>query len=158
MCIRLCLDIQCLSVKEAKKAIGIQFSLFYKGFLLSSHLFQTEKLPPFSLLPIFLILLSCITEALQPPRRTSVQIEPRLVFQSITKFVIFWIIEMFIFGWVSILGEKCACTKNDHVYTRAGEFQKKILHLDQNRVFGPKNAQKKFGSPTPNFPPPKFGK
>ena len=45
-----------------------------------------------------------------------------------------------------------------YIYSRAGEFQKFFLHLDQNRVFGPKNAQKKFGSPTPNFPPPKFGK
>ena len=49
-------------------------------------------------------------------------------------------------------------TMSAAVNSRAGEFQKKFLHLDQNRVFGPKNAQKKFGSPTPNFPPPKFGK
>ena len=42
--------------------------------------------------------------------------------------------------------------------TRAGEFTKKNLYHGKNRVFGPKNAQKKFGSPTPNFPPPQFGK
>ena len=40
---------------------------------------------------------------------------------------------------------------------RAGEFSKKIIHHGQNRVFGQKNAQKKLGSPTPNFPPPQFG-
>ena len=40
---------------------------------------------------------------------------------------------------------------------RAGEFTKKNLYHGKNRVFGPKNAQKKFGSPMPNFPPPQFG-
>ena len=40
---------------------------------------------------------------------------------------------------------------------RAGEFSKKFIHHGQNRVFGQKNAQKKLGSPTPNFPPPQFG-
>ena len=41
---------------------------------------------------------------------------------------------------------------------RAGEFPKKNFHHGRNRVFGPKNAPKKFESPTPNFPPPQFGK
>ena len=44
------------------------------------------------------------------------------------------------------------------LYSRAGEFTKKNLYHGKNRVFGPKNAPKKFGSPTPNFPPPQFGK
>ena len=43
-------------------------------------------------------------------------------------------------------------------HLRAGEFPKKNFYHGQNRVFGPKNAPKKFGSPTPNFPPPQFGK
>ena len=44
------------------------------------------------------------------------------------------------------------------MYIRAGEFTKKKLYHGKNRVFGPKNAPKKRGSPTPNFPPPQFGK
>ena len=49
-------------------------------------------------------------------------------------------------------------TREYYISTRAGEFTKKNLYHGKNRVFGPKNAQKKFGSPTPNFPPPQFGK
>ena len=41
---------------------------------------------------------------------------------------------------------------------RAGEFTKKKLYHGKKRVFGPKDAPKKRGSPTPNFPPPQFGK
>ena len=44
------------------------------------------------------------------------------------------------------------------IHSRAGEFTNKNLYHGKNRVFGPKNAPKKFGSPTPNFPPPQFGK
>ena len=48
--------------------------------------------------------------------------------------------------------------QNTHADIRAGEFSKKIIRLAQKRVFGQKkNAPKKRGSPTPNFPPPKFG-
>ena len=47
---------------------------------------------------------------------------------------------------------------NYRMHIRAGEFTKKKLYHGKNRVFGPKNAPKKFGSPTPNFPPPQFGK
>ena len=48
--------------------------------------------------------------------------------------------------------------RRTYTYSRAGEFTKKNLYHGKNRVFGPKNAPKKFGSPTPNFPPPQFGK
>ena len=44
-----------------------------------------------------------------------------------------------------------------NVHIRAGEFTKKNMYHGKNRVFGPKNAPQKFGSPTPNFPPPQFG-
>ena len=44
-----------------------------------------------------------------------------------------------------------------YIPIRAGEFTKKNLYHGKNRVFGPKNAPKKFGSPTTNFPPPQFG-
>ena len=54
-------------------------------------------------------------------------------------------------GWFLLLLKKVPSI-------RAGEFTKKILYHGKNRVFGPKNAPKKRGSPTPNFPPPQFGK
>ena len=51
----------------------------------------------------------------------------------------------------------CVSKHLEKMCIRAGEFTKKNLYHGKNRVFGPKNAPKKFGSPTTNFPPPQFG-
>ena len=66
-------------------------------------------------------------------------------------------------GWDKICTHNCLSADmifnhTELMYIRAGEFTKKKLYHGKNRVFGPKNAPKKRGSPTPNFPPPQFGK